>query len=181
MEQEQIQRVNSKLREVADARSSGSITLARYLARKIPVIGNAIARSNRRRRYVADLRGLDKLVEAFHLGYVPGGIDGEPKEWSWCTQIWSYELAYHPENREHAKEVTERLQEAMEDNTCVLANQQPIKGYTLAFTVTALMDLQGLSPPMKTKPRRIEYGNPDESYWAEWSNEIRKHILARLR
>lgn len=174
-----VERINAILGSIyAGTNNSLQEIVISIFARSL--FGNTIVKIKQKRVRQKHIGLLDKLIEAFELGYVPGGIDGEPKEWQTTTLMLFFEK-YHPENRAYFRELQPIIYERIKGNARVPAKGQSAHGYKAFMSVDALMDLEGLSPPMKHKLRRLEYGNTDKQYWISWANEIKKHIKQELQ
>tara|TARA_Y100000034_G_C6747631_1_gene332125 strand:- start:63 stop:614 length:552 start_codon:yes stop_codon:yes gene_type:complete len=143
----------------------------------IPYLGRPFRNQSRKNKIQRTLNTINHLEQAFELGYVPGGIAGEPEEWTNTTHIAAIDLRVHPDNEAYHKELAEIIRSRIDAKT----NLHPVKtsgeGYNTFMTTEALLDL--IDPKqMKHQKRRLEYGNTDKDYWLSWANEMKDYIKA---
>ena len=150
--------------------------LLSFFVEWLPVVGGFF----KKRRLLKNLRShkhcLDILREAFFLGYIPGGGEGKPEEWSNVSLESSLDLLYYPPNWAYAAELLQLAYSRADSDASVPAKIQPEGGYKVSLSVDAIMDLEGLSPPMKNKHRKLKWGNQNIVYWLAWADQLKGKI-----
>ncbi len=180
LNQSKIDRINNIIQD-AFKDFNYSQGLVSFLAESTPFFGKFFRTSRLARVAQKHMACLEKLTQAFELGYVPGGIEGHPEEWTYVTLIGELDLRYCPLNMAYSKERRALIQERLRTSgASVLAKTQTNSGYQMRLSVDAILDLEGLSPPMKNRPRQLSYGNANKKYWIAWANEIKREISQRL-
>lgn len=124
---------------------------------------------------------LDKLDEAFELGYVPGAQ--QPKEWRNTTAVGFITDMYHPKNKVHfletLLEVGERLEARVKGkgeavDWDIEEDFKPPRKYTPEEVEKIKNDLE--EQRRKSGRYFLKYGNTDKQYWLDWSKEMRQYI-----
>lgn len=177
--EDNVLRINTILNEINCIINSRNRGFWNLILPNLPFIGKYLIKRRLLKRRFQDAFLLNGLVHAFKLGYVPGGVNGKPEEWQKTTLFFYFEK-YHPDNAAYFKEVSSILKERMNSKANVPIKGRPEEGYQIFMSVDCIMDLEGLSPPMKHKRRRLDYGNSDKYYWINWAEEIVNHLLQTI-
>lgn len=180
LNEKSVQKINRILDNVGSALNQ-SDGLVWFILCSLPMIGKPIKRWLRKKRLIKMILLLDQLIIAFEIGYVPGGGPGLPEKWSYITFFRCFEN-YHPDNAAYLEEFSELIFERLNDPRVTAKTQSTQKSNRkVELTIGAIMDLEGLSPPLKHQPRKIQFGNPDKQYWLKWAQEIKSIIFGKMQ